>query len=270
MEKIGLPALHARAEAWQCDFNGHWNTRYYCRAFDIAARVGAALSDPGGAGAPPIGRRHIRFHREVFAGDALEVRSFRLRDPTGASAVGHYMYRDGAVVAAALDHGDTPCGALPEVAAERAPLALPRGLAHPLPAPFAPDAGRDDVVELGPVRPGEVVGGVMDFTALVARLSIVSHHHVAALGYTPDYTKRTGVGRMLVEFRFQRLGAGAEGDFLRGTTRLTSVQQRSYTTTHLIHTHAGTQLALLELCTLAVDMNTHRTTTLPDFMLRQA
>jgi hypothetical protein len=27
----GVPTLHTRVESWECDFNGHWNTRHYAQ-----------------------------------------------------------------------------------------------------------------------------------------------------------------------------------------------------------------------------------------------
>jgi acyl-CoA thioesterase FadM len=39
----GRATFHTRVESWECDFNGHWNTRYYGRAFQAAAEVAAAL-----------------------------------------------------------------------------------------------------------------------------------------------------------------------------------------------------------------------------------
>ncbi|APX24928.1 MAG: acyl-ACP thioesterase [Rhodobacteraceae bacterium] len=255
----GTATLHGRAESWECDFNGHWNTRFYCRSFDIAAGVGAAL---GGRSSAPVRQRHIRFHGEMHAADPFEIRSGEI----AGDRTGHVMRTHGGRIAAtALD--DVPGTGLGALAETVAAQVLPRGLAAP-PAAWRPDPARDVIVELGPVAADEMDGDALAFEPCVARLAAASHHHAMSIGYTHDFTQESGIGRMLVEMSYLALGPTAPGTLLRGSSRLTRAQGKSYVTAHLIHDHRGTPVALFELCTLAVDMSARRATTLPDFVLQ--
>lgn len=45
-----METFHTRVVAWECDVNGHWNTRFHGLAFQSAAEVLAALTgDPAAA-----------------------------------------------------------------------------------------------------------------------------------------------------------------------------------------------------------------------------
>jgi acyl-CoA thioesterase FadM len=263
----GWPTLHARVEAWECDFNGHWNTRFYCRSFQLAAEVLHALggdTGPDRFASPP---RHIRFHRELTAGDAIEVRSFRLVDGDTEPTTAHVMRREGEIVATALDHGPPSSGTASPLPPEVARHALPRGLTGPAPAPWQPDPTIDCIVELGPVRREETdEGGSLRFDARAAQLATGSHHHVADLGYTHAFTRSSGIGRMLVELRHVPLGPCGAGEMLRMGSRLVSVGEKSWVSAHLLYTHAGAPVAVFHNCLLAVNMNTRRATKVPEII----
>ena len=261
----GTPTLHGRAEAWECDFNGHWNTRFYCRAFQTAGEVAAALDQR--AEDVVVHRRLIRFHSELHSADPIEIRSFALCDAGEAPATAHYMLCHGKSAATALDEEAAPNRALAPLGRAEARLALPRGLTGAPAAAWTPDPARDVVFELGPVGADERHDdGTLRFEPGIARLAVASHHHAVALGYTHDFTKQSGIGRMLVEMRYTRLGSLARGGFLRGASRLTAASGKSYRSAHLLYDHAGAPVALYELCTLAVDMTARRATALPAFL----
>ena len=73
--EFGEATLHSRVEGWECDHNKHWNARYYARSFQMAAETVAALAGRDNLGLSLIGARHIRYHRELLVGAAVEVRS---------------------------------------------------------------------------------------------------------------------------------------------------------------------------------------------------
>ena len=266
----GTPTLHTRVDAWECDFNGHWNSRFYCRSFETAVQVGAALQgDPDPAGMVASGW-HVRFHSELRAGDPVMVRSFDLAPSGREGSAAHVMTSHGRVAATAIDQGLPRRARLARLPDALGRSVLPRGITSPPARPWEPDPDRDCVVELGPVRADEThPDGTSSFESAMARLSSTTHHHAMQIGFTPEATERTGIGRMLVEMRYTVLGTCAAGTFLRGATRLVEATGKSFVTMIMFHTHDGTPVGLFELCTLAVDMNSRRATDLPDFVIAQ-
>lgn len=265
----GCPTFHGRVESWECDFNGHWNTRFYCRSFQTAAQVAAALDGRSDPGSVVVTGRHMRFHRELLCNESFTIGSFDLASDHEEPVTVHRMYRQGQTLATCLDYGLARNGALSPMPPELNPQVWPRGLGDAVVVPDKITADR--VFELGPVRNEELqAGGALEFNACVVRLGPISHHHMTRLGFTRDFTTETGIGRMLVEMRFTRLGPCAPNDFLRGSGHLVAASGKSFTTANLIYTHRGTPVALFETCLLAVDLGARRATDLPDFIIQAA
>lgn len=270
--ETGAPTLHARVESWECDFNGHWNTRFYCRAVQAAAEVASLAGsdrafDPA---APSAARRSLRFHRELRTGDALEVRSFAATGFEGAGAA-HLVVHDGRVCATALDFGGPANDALPPLPAALASLVAPRSLPEAKIAPWTAQPGRDGTIELGRISPDDrEASGCLTFEASARRTGPAAQHLGARLGFSTDFSRQSGVGRMLVEMRYERLGRCAPDEMLRATSRLAAAAAKSYVTQHLITARDGAPLARFDLCLLAVDLATRRATDLPAFLAAQA
>ncbi|MBF9032668.1 hypothetical protein HKCCE2091_00300 [Rhodobacterales bacterium HKCCE2091] len=267
MPETGTPTFHTRVDAWQCDFNGHWNTTCYCRAVQSAAEVAAALGGRSGPGAAVVPARHMRFHRELRSGEAVEVRSFALATEDGTPATAHVVRGGGRIAATAFDTGSVLNPGLPALPDVLRAQVLPRGLSDPAADPWTDDPERDLVLELGAVRPGDVMpDGSLHYESLVRWLAVSSHHHGTRLGFTPDLADTEGIGRMLVEMRFARHGACAAGTFVRSRSRMVRAEGKSYTTRHLLLTHAGDRLAEFDIALLAVDLRTRKATALPSFV----
>lgn len=261
----GRTTFHTRADAWECDFNGHWNTKYYCRSVQAAAEVAASLSGQPGLAVPP---RLMRFHSELRAGDPVVIHSCNLRATDGADRIAHILTSEDKIAATALDDGCARNPDLPDLPETLISKVQPRGLPVSAMVPWTEiEPRQDQVVELGPVEEGETYpDGRLHYLPLASRLAIASHHHAMGIGYTMGFTARTGIGRMLVEMRSTPLGPAPVGTFLRGVSRIVSAEGKAYRTAHRIETHAGTYVAMFELAMLAVDMTTRRATQLPDFV----
>ena len=265
--RTGVPTLHTRCEAWECDYNGHWNTRYYCRSFEAAGRVAVALAGNVGQEHARPSQRHLRFHRELKSGDPVAICSFAILDAHELPLTAHYMFRYDKVVATALDYGLARNARLPVLPAAEAMQALPRGLTGPRVEFSEPNSPRHFVYELGPVRADELdAEGAMQFWHAVVRMSSAAHHHDLGIGFTPQLIQDRGIGRMLAELRFDWLGPCTQHDFMRAASRLTSAKGKAFTAAHFLYTHGGAPIAMFELCTLAVDMNTRRAIELPEFV----
>ncbi|MFT3721688.1 thioesterase family protein [Pseudorhodoferax sp.] len=259
-----------RAETWECDYNGHWNTRFYTRAFQYASETVALLDGKGNPGTATIRSRHIRFHRELLSGDPVLVRSVAVQGGRWNGAVVHLLESDGTLSATALDMPGCASQHLPQVHEQALAHALPRGLLDD--APLAQGTTIDGRrANLGILRPGayDHTGALM-FDELFRYLGYASYDHHVSLSYSPQFTAQSGVGRMVVEMRATWLGQAPAGRGLRSNSWLMHAQSKSFATAHYLETLEGAPIALIELCLVAVDMASRRATRVPDFLLAHA
>lgn len=267
---IGLATLTSRVEAWECDFNGHWNTRFYARAFQEAAERVAILDGYGNPGAEALGVRHLRFHRELFAGAPVELSSARVEGGPFADAVVHFLYSEGRLAATALDRPGMGSFHLPAVDAAVLGSALPRGIADFDPGLWGLDAAGELKTELGIVRPADLDHrGHILFDEMVRRTAYAAHRNVVNMGITPRFMAETGIGRMVVEMRFTAGGRPAAGMPLYAASRLTSLGPRHLESAYCVRDFGGTAVALVELYMLAVDLQERKVAHFPDDFLER-
>lgn len=268
-EPFGIPTFLTRVERWQCDFNDHWNARFYARSFQMAAETAACLDGGENPGAAIIGERHMRFHRELLVGTTAEVRSAKCKGGENDGSVIHALFGDGRLAATALDRPGLGAAQLPEIEAGKVARLLPRNVAslsaEPWPAPA------DGVVraELGPIRPNELDHtGALLFEELIARTAVSSHSLLFSLGYSMEFSERTGIGRMAAELSVRRVGRADAGTVLTVESRLGSVAEKSFMVHHRICTRPGDPIAVTRQTLLSVDLRARETVAVPDFMRR--
>lgn len=266
-EQIGLPSLHARVESWECDFNGHWNARFYVRSFQLAAET---LPHLAGLTAQPSAfspTRTIWFHQELFPGAVVKIRSARIADGPHAGATVHLLTGDGQLSATALDRGGVAIEGLPEVSGDQVKLAHPRSLND--------DQGWTDgpgtsICEAGPIRPYELDHTGMLLTEDITRRGAFAiHSHVSALGLNADYLAKTGISRMSVETRIRPLAPLPAGTPLRVRSRISHRAVKSFRMAQILESHAGEPVAFIEHSLLTVDLNTRRAVELPQFLRQE-
>ena len=256
--EIGLPTLVSRVESWECDFNDHWNARFYARSFQLAAERVASLGGRANPGVALLASRVIRYHRELFVGAPVAVRSARVADGAYAGAVAHLLSSGERLSATAIDLPGTGGDCLPTVAAETIRVAFPRTPAAP------PHDGETEAAETGPVRPAELDHtGALLCEDIMRRAALGLHGLVDRLGFTPEFTRETGISRMAVESRLTPLGRCAPGDFIRVHSRIASVGTKSLTTRHRLETDGGEVIAEVEHSIVAVDLKARRAVELP-------
>jgi len=259
---FGRPTLHSRVESWECDFNGHWNTRFYLRSFRQAGEVVAAS-----AGGGPFGQQlHLRFHRELRDGAAVQVTSGLVAEGEFQGHLVHFLASQGQVATTALDLQRHDLTGLPPLSAAQVAPALPRGLRAALadPWPADPAALR---AEAGLIQPQEVdLQGRATHEELTRRIGIASQDQMTRLGYSVDYTRASGIGRMMVEKRLRLLAPCGAGQRLIVQSQMGPVTRSTFTTLHAVCTPAGALIATSELCMVAVYMTTRRACALPDFL----
>ena len=93
----GLPTYHTRVERRECDYNDHWNMRFYGRSFQAASETIAAQGGLSNPGAATVRSRHMRFHGELRVSAPVEIRSAVLDRSDGA--VVHHMWSAGKLAA---------------------------------------------------------------------------------------------------------------------------------------------------------------------------
>lgn len=265
---IGIVSHITRVETWECDFNGHWNTRFYTRAFQQASET-IALLEGSTHRSPPSDRvtRHIRFHRELLAGAPVLVRSAVVHGGPWDGAVTHWLESEGRLSATALDTSGCTHQHLPPIEDRQAKLALPKGLVNELP-PGSAEQGNGRGAYLGVLRPSDCDHtGALTFDELYRYLTYASHDHHVSLGYSPSFTATTGISRMVVETRATWLGQARAGTGMRSTSWLLHAQGKSFSTAHQLEALNGTPIALIELFLVAVDLQSRRSTQVPDFLL---
>jgi len=259
-----------RVDAWECDHNGHWNTRFYMRAFQNAAETVALLDGMGNPGGGVIQGRHARFHRELHCGAAVLVRSVAIHGGRWDGAIVHLLESDGRLSATALDLPGRASRHLPQVPERAVALALPRGLTHVVPlAQNVPVDARS--AHLGILRPGVYDHSeALMFDELFRCTSYAIYDYHTSLGYTPQFAAETGLGRMAVEVRTTLLGQAPAGMGMRSYSWLLKAQGKSFASAHYLDTSQGDPVAMVEVCLLSVDMNTRRAAQVPDFLLAAA
>lgn len=271
MNDLGLPSYHTRVERWQCDFNDHWNLRFFFESFQMAAEV--AATRPGGLspGADIISSRHIRLHRELFVATPVQVRSARLvggpPELAACAPVVHLLYGGGELSATALDFPGEATVDLPEIEADAIPQARPRGITD-APA-LAPPSDRTGTrtIPLGPLTPADLDhAGLPSFGALIRFCAIGAHDFHNRLGFTPDLAATSRITRMTLETWLTRGQRVAAGRILHVTSWLARTGGRTFTTSHQLCTDTGETVAVFAQCLAAVDLDARRIVDLPDFL----
>jgi acyl-CoA thioester hydrolase len=266
--EIGRPTYHTRVERWECDYNDHWNVRFYGRSFQAASETIAAHEGRPNPGANTVKSRLMRFHSELRVSAPVEVRSAKL---TGADnldgAVIHHMWSAGKLAATGLDLPGTSGGHLPPVTPEDVPMALPRGITGPPPG-VSPAPGVDlTEIELGPIRREDLDHtGQLRFDTLLRHSSNIQHAQLNKLGLTPDYADKNRINRMGVEFRLTRGATPAEGECLRGRTWISRISGKAFWATTAITAANDDLVALIEMCVVTVNLDTRKAVPVPDFM----
>lgn len=258
----GLATYHSRVERWECDYNNHWNVRYYCRSFQMAAEVvTAAHGYPESITYAPS--RHIRFHSELFDSAPVEVRSMVLDGGPHDGTVVHLLFSEGRLSASAVDFGGPSRPGLPRIAADLLALAMPRGLEPSQGLAKAPVEPGAHHVQLGATRPAEYDhrGRFLD-EEILRRVSVISHSYLTAHGFTRAFTESSGMNRMSVEMKLLRHRNPAPGSLLTADAALERAGEKSFVIRHHLFDAQGC-VASIEQCLVVVDLATRKLVPVP-------
>lgn len=262
LSDFGRPTHHTRVERWECDYNDHWNVRFYARSFELASAAVARSESSRSAPATV----HIRFHKELRVSAPVEIRTARIvtRGPWDGAMV-HLMLSQGELAATALDRSGS--GSLPEIAPEIVPLAMPRSLAGV--ADFNPPANATIThCELGPIQPSDIDHrGRVQLETLLRFSSVTQHFQLNSLGFTPAYSDKSRINRMGVEFRIT-MGELVlrPGQILHAETWFSDIRRKTIFSVLRILTESEVLIAAVEQCIVTVDIDKRQAVPVPDFL----
>lgn len=157
---------------------------------------------------------------------------------------------------------------LPSVDDTELGQALPRSLTAPVtwdwPAETAP---AEAPVPVGTIRPSETDHRSSLLAEYMVRFwAQASHEFFGSLGFTPEFTSREQINRVLVEVRLTWYDNSRAGDRMTVASRLSSTGRKTMEVTHLLQPFGGGPTAVVEQTALAVNLQTRRAVELPDFL----
>ena len=273
---------------WELDNVDHFTVAFYFTRIDDATLV---LLDALGLGPAALDRSrrqwvtehcHVRYRRELRAGDLLHARSGVIDAGEHGLTLGHELIDSGDGVLCtsveqritlrdtATDGRERLTGAV-LATAERHRVDWEGERWVPAGAPPADDAGCVEGAR-DTIKAWEVdVDGVASATALIHRFSAANGHLMAAFGFTSAYARDEQRGFSTFEFRLRFFGALRAGDPLVVRSGLLHVGGSSLRIGHrLRHARTGTLVATLDQAGVHLDMVARRSVALPEALRERA
>jgi len=264
-----IETLRSSVNTWECDENDHLNVQFYARRFDEASRH-FALTARGGANAaalPPV--RHIRYHGELRAPAALDIRSAVIADGPYAGHIVHLMHESqtGRLSATALD----PASGLSfdaTVASKEVEAAFPRGIADAI----EPISNQEILAQggmctyRGMVWPSECdADGLMGEQHYVGRTSDAAPHAWSHCGLTQDWFDEHKCGRVALEMKICRHRPARIGDLLAIHSLMKRAGRRTLKIRHeLTASSDDAALASIEVMVVILDHVRRKVAELPE------
>ena len=264
----GRQSYCTRVERWECDYNDHWNVRFYGRSFQAAAEAVAYHASGQNPGTEVAASRLMRFHSELRVSAPVEVRTSQLIAPgplNGATV--HALWSGDTLAATALDLPGKAAD-LPDLSVTEAAMALPKGIVDAPPA--FPAMGADVTeVALGPVRPEELDHtGHLRFDTILRHSSNIQHIQLNKLGLTPEFAAQHRINRMGVEFRVTPMARPEVTAPLMGRTWVWKIAGKAFwAVTQILATGTDKRMiAQIEMCVVTVNLDTRKAVAVPEFM----
>lgn len=265
--------LRSAVNTWECDENGHMNVQFYAERFDHAAAQAALTGAP--AGLPRL--RHVRYHRELHAGESIVVRSLAVAGGPCPAAMAHGLYSlDRNLLAATALDGFDAAAALPAaVPLADLPEAAPRGLSD---APLPTAAGYDDVIAAGGIETFRGIvplrlcdgGGEARIRAFVHCFTDAAGHVWSAAGFDRQWFETHNLGRAVVETKLAVARPLRADMALANLTVVTRAAAKVlHYRHHLFDLATGRAAGVAEIATVVFDLDARRAVTLPESLLRR-
>ncbi len=272
---------------WEVDHNDHLTVAYY---FTRLADAGLGLLDALGLGAGYAEREgracvtvdcYVRYLRELRVGDIMHAESGVIAVEPDALVLGHRLFdsESGALCATAeqrVHHVELRSRKSIAFYAEQRRAAEARRIAWDgpprelRPQPRSLEGSRDTARDT--VKPPELdVFGQVALPHYILRFSAANSHTIAALGMTPGYMRAERRGFSTFEFQLALAGALRPGDPVRVRSAVLHVGRSSMRLWHVMtNERTGERVASLEQLGVHLDMDTRRSTPLPDALREKA
>ncbi len=265
-----LQTVQSIVNTWNCDEVGHMNVQFYVAAASDANRTFAVSHGQSG---PVISHRdHIRFHRELRAGDIFAVTSRACGVHDGKLALAHELRNSatGVLAATLTSRTDIPAklgeGPYDDLTDE----ALPRGVPGVSSLPrFRLDD--DATAELIPIYQGLVhpehcdETGLMRQQHIMGRFSDGAAHLWQHVGFDRDTMIKARRGTVVLEMRVDRLADVRAGTLLVGKSAMVEVMGRVLRFAHfLFDASTGALVATGEAAAVIFDLDARKTVLFSD------
>jgi acyl-CoA thioesterase FadM len=272
---------------WEVDHVDHFTVAYYFDRFQEAtgALLEALRLDPPTLGAAGAACRvetcHVRYLRELRAGDILHIRSgVRATHDDGLTLV-HELFDSGdGVCCTTLEQRARLSGSRVDrvmdaarraaVEAHRVAWEPPAGARPPAPPPEGDQGFVDTARDV--VKPWEVdAEGWATWTSYIHRFSAANGQAIAAFGMTPAYMRTERRGFSTFEFRLAFPGGLRAGDPVAVQSGLVHLGTSSMRLLHrLANGRTGQLAATLEQAGVHLDLDARRPAPLPDALRDRA
>jgi len=254
----------------ECDEMGHMNIQHYAGKAEGAARVLAALDGRDDHTHTGPVQMHLRFHREMLAGDRVRVMSARVDagvdDAASGRPLGQLVHRienadTGLLCATALSTyksdraPDAPHADMPEDA-------RPRSVIAPAPTALTQDEAAGQGMRrthLSAITPEDCISDKMTVPAFLQRVSRCQSHLWSLVGFGRRQQAAAGLGTASLELRVTRLAPAPPGRALEIVTGFTPPTGKA-----LHYRHAGFDAVTGACCFIAegvgvmMDLSTRR------------
>jgi len=250
---------------WNCDEVGHMNVQFYVAAASDANRAfGVAYN----VNRPVLSRcDHIRFHRELRAGDMFRVTSYASGRHKNGLTLSHTLINAATAELSAtlICQTDLPSDLDPGPYLPLDDEALPRGIPE---ASSLPRIQLDDQAAyyLIPIYQGVVHPEHCDETGLMRQQHIMARfsdgaahlwHHV---GFDRDTMLKARRGTVVLEMRLDRLADVRAGTVLVGKSAIVEVMGRVLRFAHfLFDAGTGALVATGEAAAVMLDLDARKT-----------
>jgi acyl-CoA thioester hydrolase len=265
-----IQTVRSTVNTWNCDEVGHMNVQFYVAAASDANRAFAVTH---GISRPVTSSRdHVRFHRELRAGDIYSVTSAVSGTGEGGLTLSHLMHNSATGILAATLTSQTD---LP-VHLETGPYealneeALPRGVpgASSLPHLQLDDQASASLIPIyqGVVHPEHCdETGLMRQQHIMARFSDGAAHLWQHVGFDRDTMIKARRGTVVLEMRLDRLADVRAGTVLIGKSAMVEVMGRVLRFAHfLFDASTGAPVATGEAAAVLLDLDARKTVPFSD------
>lgn len=261
---------------WECDENGHMNVQFFLKRFEEANQVILSTYADPQTDTAKEDAYHIRFHREVHAGDATKIASTKLNNELNDDRIVHYLIRltDNTICASCINRSTVHKMIDSSANEVERDMAEPHGLdavcidnqqieklfeAYPAMTSNISLVRSDDLRAIGTLFPSRIV----------SRFSDAAPHIWENFGITSSWLKENNFGRVAVEMQLNVLGKPALGTSLRLHSSVSEVAEKTFKIVHALKSIETKEiLAVGAVRCLVMDLNTRKACSLPNKLIR--